>query len=119
MAMLVCTFLSCQREIEDGYGYLSLQVGRDLSEEIIVKASEPVTEPYIIEIHNSAGLVEKIEDHTLLSESSPLELLIGTYTVKAMNREFANASFEEYFGICLKQRADWNEGYYKRGVYRT
>lgn len=97
MAMLVCTFLSCQREIEDGYGYLSLQVGRDLSEEIIVKASEPVTEPYIIEIHNSAGLVEKIEDHTLLSESSPLELLIGTYTVKAMNREFANASFEEYF----------------------
>ena len=96
----IFTFLavSCQKELKDGAkGYIYLNIGHDQNEEVIVKAAEPVTEPYIVEIYNSAGLLHKVSDHRTLTADSPLELLIGTYTVKAMNREFANESFQEYF----------------------
>lgn len=90
--------VSCHRELkDDAKGYVYLNIGHDQKEEVIVKAAEPVTTPYIVEIYNSAGLLHKVTDHRTLTADSPLELLIGTYTVKAMNREFANESFHEYF----------------------
>lgn len=98
MASLACLAVSCQREMtDDARGYLYLNVGSDSAEEVIVKAAEPVTTPYIVEVYNSSGLLHKVNDHTTLTADSPLELLIGTYTVKAMNRDFANESFQEYF----------------------
>ena len=98
MTAIVCLSVSCHREMtDDSKGYLYLNVDNDSAEEVIVKAPEPVTTPYIVEIYNSSGLIHKFDDHTTLTADSPLELLIGTYTVKAMNRDFANESFQEYF----------------------
>lgn len=98
MTAIACLSVSCQREMtDDARGYLYLNVDNDSAEEVIVKAAEPVTTPYIVEIYNSSGLIHKVNDHTTLTADSPLELLIGTYTVKAMNRDFTNESFQEYF----------------------
>lgn len=98
ITLFIFLAVSCQKELkDDAKGYMYLNVGHDQKEEVIVKAVEPVTAPYIVEIYNSAGLLHKVSDHRTLTADSPLELLIGTYTVKAMNREFANESFQEYF----------------------
>lgn len=97
---LSLTTVSCKKGIDaEGYGFLCVDVLNDRTEELVVKSSAPVTEPYIIEVYDESGsLVAREEDHTRLTADNPMELLMGTYTVKAMNLDMPDASFDtDYF----------------------
>lgn len=95
--------LSCSDRLrEDGYGYLALNLTEDLSESLIVKSGDesevPQVEAYQIKVLNSAGaVVGQAADHRQVTADNPIKVLMGTYTVMALNKEVPDASFEDGF----------------------
>ncbi len=95
MVMLsLWTFSSCNQEViqDHGYGYLSLALDNDMSENVVTKAGEELV--YAIDVLNSSGaVVESRTDHRTIS-SDPIVLPVGKYTVVAKNGENLNAAFD-------------------------
>lgn len=94
--------VSCQRELEEGYGYINFTVGNDVSEELLVKSETvPAAEGYIVDIYDSAGnLVISIPDHRTVTSDNPVELMMGKYKVAARNADVPDGAFNtDFYGV--------------------
>ncbi len=97
MMVMLClwTLSSCNQEMiqDGGYGYLSICLDNDLSEDIVTKAGEERV--FSIDVLDASGAVVKhIDDHRTVTAESPIELRVGTYTVVAKSGHNVNAAFE-------------------------
>lgn len=88
MLLLAIVTTACTESVlqeNDRYGYLTVGVSDELGDIVQMKSSSDEI-VYRLEIYDAENNLEKtIDDHNDVSEESPIELLMGRYTVKAIH----------------------------------
>ena len=100
ISLLCAVICSCTQEINDSgqVGYLTVGLSHELSDIVVVK-SDTDEIIYSLDVYDSEGDVAfHTDDHTQVSEDSPIELLMGKYEVVASYGEDGTAFNKPAYG---------------------
>ncbi len=95
---IIYTFNSCTNyNLEDGFGYLAIELNKDNSEDLVFKSSEQEELIFSLKIYNNNNeVVASYDDHNELV-NNPLKLMVGTYTAVATSGTSADAAYDSPF----------------------
>ena len=101
--LFVLVAASCSKpNLEEGprqVGYLTIGVSDDLKDNIILKSGGVDSYIYAIDVFDADNNLDfHTDNHTEISESDPIELLMGKYTVRATYGEIGTAFNVPRFG---------------------
>lgn len=96
LALWVCT--SCNDEViqSESYGYLSVSIENDITEDVVSKAEASTDDlAFALEVLTASGKVAaSVDDHRTVTAENPIRLQIGSYSMVAKNGEKLNAAFD-------------------------
>lgn len=95
-ALWVCA--SCNDEViqSDSYGYLSVSIDNDTTEDVVSKAGTSSDDlAFALEVLTASGqIAASVEDHRTVTAENPIRLQVGSYSLVAKGGENLNAAFD-------------------------